>query len=76
MLIQFTKSPTGAFNLAYNEGDIAEIRDELALEIIEMGFGISPGAETKVIEAETPEENKSQDQIENHSRGLKGRTKK
>jgi hypothetical protein len=59
MLIKFTKGPTGAFNLAYNEGDTAEIRHELALEIIEMGFGEQVFVEeTPTIEAETPELNK------------------
>ena len=59
MLIKFTKGPTGAFNLAYNEGETAEIRHELALEIIEMGFGEQVFTqETATIKAETPETNK------------------
>lgn len=59
MFIKFTKSPTGAFNLAYNEGDVANVRTELALEIIEMGFGEQMFIEeTATIKAETPEINK------------------
>ena len=59
MFIKFTKSPTGAFNLAYNEGDVANIRTELATEIIEMGFGEQTFIEeTATIKAETPETNK------------------
>jgi hypothetical protein len=59
MLIKFTKGPTGAFNLAYSEGDTAEVRHTLALEIIEMGFGEQVFTEeTATIEAETPETNK------------------
>lgn len=37
MKIHFIKSPTG-FKLAYNVGDEANIKDELAKELIELKF--------------------------------------
>jgi hypothetical protein len=38
MKVIFTKSPTGAFGLAYSKGDQAEINDELAKELISANF--------------------------------------
>ena len=40
MRIQFIKSPTGAFGLGYNEGDIKDLPDVQAMEIVESGFAI------------------------------------
>lgn len=36
--IQFLISPTGLFGLAYNEGEIAEVEKEQALELIEAKY--------------------------------------
>ena len=64
MKVQFTKGPTGAFNLAYNEGDIAEVSEVLGAEIIEMGFGFEIEPDEVVIEKaviqnmESPEKKK------------------
>lgn len=41
MKIKFTKSPTGAFNLAHNIGEVADIKDvDLAKKLIDTGFAI------------------------------------
>jgi len=40
MKIKFTKSPVGAFLLAYFENDLTELSDALAQEVIELGYGI------------------------------------
>jgi hypothetical protein len=45
LLIKFTKSPTGTFNLAYNEGDEAEFSMAQAAELIEAGYAIAVGTE-------------------------------
>jgi hypothetical protein len=36
--IKFLKSPTGAYNLAYNAGDVGSVEKELAEKLIESGF--------------------------------------
>lgn len=36
--IKFTKSPTGAFGLAYSVNDVAEFNTELATILIETGY--------------------------------------
>lgn len=38
MIIEFVKSPTGAYNLAYFEGDRVDMPDHQALELIETGY--------------------------------------
>lgn len=38
--IKFTKSPTGAFKLAYSINDVAELNDELADVLIESKFAV------------------------------------
>jgi len=40
MKIKFTKSPVGAFLLAYFENDVTELSDALAQEVIDLGYGI------------------------------------
>lgn len=64
MNIQFIKQPTGRFNLAYSEGEQAEVSDTLASELIESGYAVEI-PETKPIETavskeviETPEKKK------------------
>lgn len=42
MKIQFTKSPTGAYGLAYNAGDMAELEEKQAKELMEKGYAVSP----------------------------------
>lgn len=36
--VKFLKSPTGAYNLAYNAGDVGSVEKELAEKLIESGF--------------------------------------
>lgn len=38
--VKFLQSPTGAFNLAYNAGDEAELGKELAIELIDKGYAV------------------------------------
>ena len=45
LLIRFTKSPTGRFNLAYHEGEEAEFSMAQAAELIEAGYAIAVGTE-------------------------------
>ena len=40
MKVQFKRSPVGRFNLAYGQGEQAEIADTLASELIESGYAI------------------------------------
>lgn len=40
MRVQFIKSPTGAFNYGYCEGDIADINTAHAREMIDAGFAV------------------------------------
>jgi hypothetical protein len=42
--IKFTQSPTGKFNLAYNEGDEVEFSMAFAAELIELGFAEAVGS--------------------------------
>lgn len=42
--IKFTQSPTGKFNLAYNEGDEVEFPIAFAAELIELGFAEAIGS--------------------------------
>lgn len=65
MKVQFTKSPTGRFHLAYSEGEVAELNDALANELIESEYAVLV-EEVKPIETavskefiETPEKKKS-----------------
>lgn len=39
--VKFIKCPTGAFQLAYNEGDEAELPVELAKQLVEAKFATS-----------------------------------
>lgn len=48
--VKFTKSPTGAFGLGYTIGDEAEVRQELAIELIDRGYAV-PIVEAKVEKA-------------------------
>lgn len=41
MKVQFTKSPTGKYLLGYSVGDITEIDNDVAEEMIESGFAIA-----------------------------------
>jgi hypothetical protein len=43
--IKFIASPTGKFNLAYNEGDEVEFPMAFAAELIELGFAEAVGSE-------------------------------
>lgn len=40
MKVEFKRSPVGRFNLAYGQGEQAEIADTLASELIESGYAI------------------------------------
>jgi len=40
MEIQFIKSPIGAFGLGYHVSEIAEINEQQANELIELGFAV------------------------------------
>ena len=40
MKVEFKRSPVGRFNLAYGQGEQAEIADTLATELIESGYAI------------------------------------
>ena len=46
MKIQFIKSPTGQYNLAYSIGDVVDIKKELAEELIENKFAVKAGTRT------------------------------
>lgn len=61
MRIQFLKSPTGAFNYAYSEGDIADVNHTHAREMIAAGFAVK---------VEQPEMTESQIKAELLSRGV------
>jgi hypothetical protein len=50
MKIKFTKSPVGAFLLAYFENDVTELSDALAQEVIDLGYGIEEVTEEVVTE--------------------------
>jgi hypothetical protein len=61
MKIKFTKSPVGAFLLAYFENDVTELSDALAEEVIDLGYGIEETLEvtleeTTEVTEETTEE--------------------
>lgn len=63
--IKFIKQPTGRFNLAYSEGEVAELNDALANELIESEYAVLV-EEVKPIETavskefiETPEKKKA-----------------
>jgi len=43
--IKFIASPTGKFNLAYNEGDEVEFPIAFAAELIELGYAVAIGSE-------------------------------
>lgn len=40
MKIEFVKNPTGAFGLSYGPGDVVEMKDDFARELIELGYAI------------------------------------
>lgn len=42
--VRFTKSPTGAFNLGYHVGDVAELEPKQAAELIEAGYAVEEDA--------------------------------
>lgn len=52
MKIEFIKSPTGRFGLAYSSGETADVNDKLANALIEDGYAIS-------LEDEKPESKKT-----------------
>jgi len=56
MKIKFTKSPVGAFLLAYFENDVTELSDALAQEVIELGYGIEEVTEELIEDTEVTEE--------------------
>jgi len=58
MKIKFTKSPVGAFFLAYFENDVTELSDALAQEVIDLGYGIEEVTEelTEEVITEVTEE--------------------
>ena len=45
MKVEFIKSPTGKFRLAYHLGDVADLEKELAQSIIDAGYGVPVAAE-------------------------------
>ena len=55
MKVQFIKSPTGAFKLAYDAGMIGEIPDELAAKLIDNGFAVKVQEKKRVTKAEASE---------------------
>ena len=72
MKVEFKRSPVGRFNLAYGQGEQAEIADTLATELIESGYAIKMpetenAASKEVFElpsVETPETAVSKEPIE------------
>lgn len=70
MKVEFKRSPVGRFNLAYGQGEQAEIADTLATELIESGYAIEVtenAASKEVIEVpkvEAPETAVSKEPIE------------
>lgn len=60
MKVKFTKSPVGAFKLAYVVNDEAELNDELAAKVISAGYAVEvKEIETAVVQnIETPETKK------------------
>jgi hypothetical protein len=50
MRIQFTKSPTGLFNLGYDAGNVADLPDVQAMEVVAAGFGVIVAQPEKSIE--------------------------
>ena len=70
MKVEFKRSPVGRFNLAYGQGEQAEIADTLASELIESGYAIEVtenAASKEVFEVpsvETPETAVSKEVIE------------
>ena len=59
MKVEFKRSPVGRFNLAYGQGEQAEIADTLATELIESGYAIEVtenAASKEVIEVPKVEE--------------------
>ena len=70
MKVEFKRSPVGRFNLAYGQGEQAEIADTLATELIESGYAIEVtenAASKEVFEVpsvETPETAVSKELIE------------
>lgn len=60
MKIKFLLNPTGRFKLSQAEGDVAEIEDDLAQEIIDAGFAEPVGATKQgKIEKSSPAKSKS-----------------
>lgn len=46
-MVEFTKSPTGAFMLGYNVGDKASLGAELETKLVAAGVAVPVEAETK-----------------------------
>jgi hypothetical protein len=63
--VKFIKQPTGRFNLAYSEGEVAELNEALANELIEFGYAVLVEEEKSIGKAvskdfiETPEKKKA-----------------
>ena len=60
--VKFTKSPTGRFGMAYNEGHTGFVKPDLAKKLVEEGFAVIIDEAKKEIEVKT--EPKSEAAIE------------
>ncbi len=55
MKIQFIESPTGAYNLAYDVGMVADFPKDKAEELIKAGYAVEVKKEKRILKAETTE---------------------
>ena len=55
MRVQFIESPTGAHNLAYDAGMIADLPDALAAKLIEQGFAVEVKPEKRITKSKAAE---------------------
>ena len=60
MKIQLIKSPTGAFNLAYDAGMVADFPNDLAEKLIKSGYAVEIKAEKRILKAEASEKREKQ----------------
>lgn len=59
MYVKFSKSPTGAFGLAYNVGETGFVEDELGKKVISEGYG------ERVAAPKEPAEEKPENRADN-----------
>ena len=58
MYIKFSKSPTGAFGLAYNVDETGFVEDELGKEVVKAGYGERVSKPEEAEESEKKPENR------------------